>query len=153
MINPATLITDFIRVASLAGVWLSETDIVAEVLAAPHIPPTSLPPGKMAVYVFSWGDHCLKVGKVGPNSQARYTSQHYNPKSSNSNLAKSILEDKTKMGLAHLDEKNVGEWIRRETDRINFLVDQTLGIPVLSLLESFLQCRLKPRFEGFESQR
>lgn len=152
MINPATLITDFAQVAFLASVELSETDIIVEVLEAPHRAPTSLPLGKMAVYVFSWGDKCLKVGKVGPNSQARYTSQHYNPKSSNSNLAKSILKDKTKLGLADLNEANVGEWIRMETDRINFLVNQTLNIPVLSLFESFLQCRLKPRFEGFVSQ-
>jgi hypothetical protein len=151
-INPTTLITDFVQVACLAGIRLSETDIVLQVLAAPHAPSSGLPENKMAVYVFSWGDQCLKVGKVGPNSEARYTSQHYNPKSSNSNLAKSILKNKMKLGLAHLDETNVGEWIMKETDRINFLIEQKLGIPVLSLLESFLQCRLKPRFEGFESQ-
>src|SRR5712691_7628687 len=116
-INPATLIADFVQVASLSGVKLSETDIVHQVLAAPHTPPTDIPESKTAVYVFSWGDQCLKVGKVGPNSNARYTSQHYNPKSSNSNLAKSILKDKMELGLAHLDETNVGEWIKKETDR------------------------------------
>ena len=93
------------------------------------------------------------VGKVGPNSKARYTSQHYNPKSSNSNLAKSILKEKENLGLAHLDEANVGAWIKKETDRTNLLLDATIGIPILSFLESFLQCRLRPQFEGFPSQK
>lgn len=153
MINPEDIVDDFIRVANLAGVSISKRDIVVEKLPAPHSPPTSQPVSKMAVYVFLWGDQCLKVGKAGPRSQARYTSQHYNPKSSSSNLAKSILKEKSKLALSHLDETSVGDWVSRETNRINFLVDENLGIPVLTLLEAFLQCRLKPRFEGFESQR
>ena len=107
----------------------------------------------MAVYVFVWNDICLKVGKVGPNSNARYTSQHYNPRSSNSNLAKSILQAKDNLGLINVSESNVGAWIKSNTDRINILLDANLGIPVVTLLESFLQCRLHPKFEGFESQQ
>jgi len=38
-------------------------------------------------------------------------------------------------------------------DRTNFLLDERLGIPVLTLLEAFLQCRLRPRYEGYKSQR
>src|SRR5436309_10093554 len=50
-----------------------------EYLAAPHKPPSRLPPGKMAVYGF-WleGWRWLKIGKAGPNSSARYAYQHYN---------------------------------------------------------------------------
>jgi hypothetical protein len=47
----------------------------------------------------------------------------------------------------------VGAWIKTNVDRTNYLLDAERGIPVLTLLESFLQCRLRPRFEGFESQR
>lgn len=153
MITADTLIADFVKVAYLAGIPLAEGTVTAEVLPAPHKPPRSLPPGKMSVYVFSWGEKCLKVGKVGPRSKARYTSQHYNSKSSNSNLAKSILKVKADLGLVNLDETSVGDWIKKNTDRTNFVFDESLGIPVLSLLESYLQCRLKPLFEGFESQK
>ena len=145
MISTDILIHNFIKVADLAGVSLSEDEITAEVLQAPHKPPKNLPPGKMSVYVFSLGEKCLKVGKAGPRSKARYTSQHYNPKSSNSNLSKSIFKVKADFGLAHLDENSVGDWIKKNTDRINFIIDESLGIPVLSLLESYLQCRLKPK--------
>jgi len=148
-----TAIEDFRTVARLAGVELPNGAITIENLAAPHVPPTKLPSGKLAVYVFSKGADVFKVGKVGANSQARYTSQHYNPGSSNSNLAKSILADRERLGLGAIDDAGVGRWIRENVDRVNFLLDERLGVPVLTLLETFLQCRLKPRYEGFKSQR
>ncbi len=147
------IINDFCHVARLAGVNLQYNDIITEHLGAPHHPPTSLPQGKMAVYVFSFGNECLKVGKVGPRSQARYTSQHYNPGSSRSNLAKSILTHQKALGLGKLNESNVADWIKQNTDRINLLIDKHMGMQILSLLEAFLQCRLKPKFEGFQSQK
>jgi len=153
MIQVKQLIDDFTSVAGFAGVSIPDAAITAEILKKPHFPPTLLPSGKMAVYVFLWDVSCLKVGKVGPRSQARYTSQHYNPNSSNSNLAKSILKHGFELGLPSLRDKTVGNWIKTETDRVNFLLDQKLGIPVLSLMESFLQCRLRPKFEGFDSQK
>jgi hypothetical protein len=55
--------------------------------------------------------------------------------------------------LSGISESNVGEWTKANVDRVNFLLSVKFGIPVLTLLESFLQCRLKPQFEGFESQR
>jgi hypothetical protein len=153
MIQIEQLAEDFKMVVRLAGVDLPQGSITVEKLRAPHSPPPSLLTGKMAVYVFMWGEKCLKVGKVGPKSQARYTSQHYNPNSSNSNLAKSILKHKRELGLTNLTDSTVSDWIKSNTDRINFILDQKLGIPVLSLMESFVQCRLRPKFEGFESQR
>ncbi|NKQ37279.1 MAG: hypothetical protein HF973_16890 [Chloroflexi bacterium] len=153
MENIEQLVKDFESVARLAGVDISSGSITVGILKAPHTPPNSLLSGKMAVYVFLWGDVCLKVGKAGPKSQARYTSQHYNPNSSNSNLAKSILKHKTELGLPNLTDSTVGDWIKSNTDRLNFILDQNLGIPVLSLMEVFFQCRLRPRFEGFDSQK
>lgn len=76
--NPDLLLEDFRHVADMAGVSLAPDAIAIERRSAPHVPPKSLPLGKMAVYVFSFGQHVLKVGKVGPNSAARYTAQHYN---------------------------------------------------------------------------
>jgi hypothetical protein len=91
--------------------------------------------------------------KGGPKSQARYTSQHYSPKSSNSNLAKSILKNKSVTGINEIDEYTVGNWVKQNTDRVNFLIPESFGIPLLSLLEAFLQCRLRPCFEGFDTQK
>ena len=147
------LISDFKNVAALAGVHLEQGDIEVEELKSPHTAPSKLPTGKMAVYTFFFNGQCLKVGKAGPHSQARYTSQHYSAKSAPSTLAKSILKEIDDFGVADIEEDNVGKWIKENTDRVNFLVGVNLGIPVLTLLESFLQCRLRPRFEGFKSQR
>lgn len=55
-----------------------------------------------------------------------------------------------------ITKANAGSWIKANVDRVNFLVcveQDTPVLPVLALLESFPQCRLKPRFEGAYSQR
>ncbi len=147
------LIRDFRQVAALAGVDLDESAVEVEVLKAPHRPPGRLPTGKMAVYLFSYGTSVLKIGKAGPNSGARYTSQHYNAASAASTLAGSLLKGGNEIGVTSLTVESAGEWIKTNTDRINFLMKVECGVPTLTLLESFLQCRLKPRFEGFASQR
>ena len=148
-----TLIQDFLRVAALAGARLAASEIEAETLQAPHRPPSRLPAGKTAVYVFSYGDTVLKVGKAGPNSGARYTSQHYNAASAPSTLAASLLKDGEEIGVSGLTVESAGDWIKSNTLRTNFLIKTECGVPTLSLLEAFLQCKLKPRFEGFASQR
>jgi hypothetical protein len=147
------LIEDFLKVAALAGVRLSASDVEVETALAPHRPPARLPLGKMAVYVFSHGATTLKVGKAGPNSTARYSSQHYNAASAPSTLASSLLKEGGNIGVSGLSVESAGGWIRANTNRTNFLLRIECGIPVLTLLEAFLQCRLKPKFEGFASQR
>ncbi|MEQ9240322.1 hypothetical protein [Roseovarius indicus] len=150
---PKEVLADFVTVARLAKVALTAGDIGVEELPAPHSPPTRLPAGQMAVYVFSLGGDVLKVGKVGPKSQARYTSQHYNPGSAQSTLAASIIGDAERLGLADAECAKIGNWIRANVDRVNILIPVDHGVAVLTLLESFLQCSLRPRYEGFRSQR
>jgi hypothetical protein len=95
---------------------------------------------------------CLKVGKAGPNSTARYCSQHYGLKAP-STLARSLSTHQLRIGVSDLDELNVGTWILENTYRINFLIPTTCGVAALSLLEAFVQCRFNPEFEGFDSQK
>jgi hypothetical protein len=149
--DPQTLIKEFRKVAAIAGVDVPSDALTYDPLGAPH-KPRRLPPNKMAVYVFSLNGECLKVGKVGSKSHARFTSQHYSAKSSESNLAKSLLAC-SDLALPGFSDATAGVWIRTNVDRTDFLLDAKCGVPVLTLLESFLQCRLKPRFEGFKSQR
>ena len=152
-IHAMALLDDFMEVAKLAKIDMSSLSISVVESPAPHELPPSLKNGDVAVYVFIWKGECLKVGKVGPKSHARYISHHYNPSSSPSNLARSILIDKDKMGLQQMSEQNIGKWISENVDRVNYVIHGTKTIPTLNLLEVFLQCRLTPRFEGFKSQR
>jgi hypothetical protein len=147
-----TAVRDFRNVAALADIDLHADSIEIESLAAPHRPPSRLPTGKMAVYVFSFGETVLKVGKAGPKSQARYISQHYNPQSASSTLAASILADDQRLAPHKIGVADVGMWIKTRIDRVNLLIGAELGIRTLSLLEAYLHCRLKPRYEGFKSQ-
>lgn len=147
------LAKDFIKVAGLAGVSLSVDDLIVESFCAPHKSPSRLPDGKMAVYVFCHGSRVLKVGKAGPNSNARYTSHHYNPKSAGSTLAGSILKHGPEIGIHGVTKTDVGDWIRANTGRCNFFLDSGHPYRLLTLLESFLQCKLDPCFEGSGSQR
>jgi len=148
--NIKKLLEDFTHIAKLAGIDISLDDITIEILQAPHQSPTSLPKGKIGIYIFKEGENYLKVGKVGPKSNARYTSHHYNPKSAKSNLAASLLSDKETVECYTLTQDNIGAWIKENTTRINLLMDETLGSCTLSLLESFLHCRLDPKFEGHQ---
>lgn len=148
----SVLLEDFHKVAQLASVPLTPESISFEVLP-PSKHPSNLPLGKAAVYIFAWKDEYLKVGKVGSKSKARFTSQHYNPNSSASNLAKSVLGDLEKLGLTDITESNVGDWVKNNCHRINFFVDVNCGMYAVTLLEVFLQCRLNPRYEGFMSQK
>ena len=150
--NPEQLKTDFLTVSRLAGTKLRPDAICVEPLPMPH-KPGPLPDGTMAVYVFSDSSRVLKVGKAGPNSGSRYTSHHYNPNSSGSNLAKSVLTDKDMVQLCDVTASNVSAWIKQNTDRVNFIVDSRVEMRLLTLLEVFVQCRLRPLYEGFQSQR
>jgi hypothetical protein len=141
-------VSDFGKVAALAHAELSIDSIIVEIFRQPHRPPTSLPSGEIAVYTFFHNGRALKIGKVGPKSSARYTSQHYNPASAQSTLARSILVNAESVGAISIDHSTVGEWIRNHTDRVNLLLPASLGLPTLSLLESFLHVRWKPLFEG-----
>jgi len=145
-----TTLEDFRKVAALAHIHLPENYATIEVLDKPHKAPNSLLKNKMAIYIFEWEDEdiYLKVGKVGSKSNARYTSQHYNAKSSYSNLSKSILSHQEEMGMMGLTEENIGNWIKKNTTRTNILIDEKYGTCILSLLEAFLHCRLNPKFEG-----
>lgn len=146
-------ITDFLHVARLAQHELTPEDIKLIELPAPHRPPSSLPAGCFAVYIFFYRDgRCLKVGKVGPSSPARYCSQHYGM-NARSTVAKSLLKGQALLGLDGLSKETIRKWICENTERVNLLLPAAKGPFVLSLLEAFMQCRLDPIFEGFESQR
>jgi hypothetical protein len=145
------MVQDFLVVAKLAGITVPPDAVSVDTWTAPHRP-KGLPYGWMAAYVFLYGNRALKIGKAGPNSDARFRSQHYSFGSSNSNLARSLLQAGHRVGV-EVTDTNVGEWIREHTTRVNFLLRGELGIPLLTLLEAFLQCRLSPEFEGFATQR
>jgi hypothetical protein len=141
----------FIEAIALAGITVPPEKIEVRDLGCPH-KPTPLPSRKMAVYCFRFRDTVLKIGKVGPNSNARFHAQHYLPGSSRSNLAKSLLADRSGP-CWRMNERNIGAWMKRSLHRTDILLDSDLQIGVLSFLESFLQCRYSPKYEGFKSQR
>lgn len=151
------LIEDFLKIAYISGVSLSQHKIITEILTAPHHRPAGLSAGKKAIYVFLIEEHCLKVGKAGPRSVARFASHHYNTKSSGSNLARSVLKSRDLLKsvlpsmqseIDQLSERNIGSWLENNTTRCHFFIDSEVDDLVLSLFEIFLQCRLKPLFEG-----
>ena len=98
--------------------------------------------------MFSDLQRTLKVGRVGTKSGARYVSQHYSPTSAKSTLAASLLKDREAVVEHHLTHANVGDWIKENADRVNLLVDASCGMPALTLLEAFAQCRLRPSVRG-----
>ncbi|WP_160032198.1 hypothetical protein [Paenibacillus sp. An7] len=140
-----------LQIIRSTGTEINESQIVILDRGLPH-KSSALPVGRMGVYSFIYQDRFLKIGKAGPNSNARYNSQHYDPKNSQSNLAKSLLND-PKLVELNFNEMTIKEWIKTNTRRIDFLVDATLGIFVLNLIEAFLHLKYRPEYEGYEKQR
>lgn len=132
---------------------LKDEDLEIKISKKPH-KPCKLPEGKMAVYAFFYKGICLKVGKAGPKSNARFCSHHYGKNRSKSNLANSILNDNDRDSIGiKLGKERIGKWIQNNLDRVDFLLCANKPIATLNLLEVYFQLHFEPRYEGFESQR
>jgi len=157
--NPQkTLIAGFGEAIKSLG--LTCGGIEHEAQPAPHRP-HKLPKGKCAIYVFSlsrtYGQCCpagvgrvLKVGKAGPKSNARFQSHHYDPTRALSTLARTLVISKVLwhyLGITELTSKQVGDWIRNNTDRDNFYLDSKDN-DILGQFEKYIRGRLGPVFEG-----
>lgn len=156
-LNVEDLVRAFSEAARLAGINLEPNQLRTELLPAPHRRPSSLPTRTQAAYAFLLGEGCLKVGRAGPKTQARFTSQHYGDKAP-STLAKSILNDPGRMrGLVaqtarvsfeRLDISSIGGWLEQNTSRFHIFLPAMAPSCALALAEAFVQCRLRPIYEG-----
>jgi hypothetical protein len=123
--------------------------------AVPHRA-EDLPIGLGAVYVFSLSSRMnaragrgrvLKVGKAGPNSNARFRYQHYKAGAALSTLAGAIQNNPLLWGYIGFAGRadDVGKWICQNTDRNNFyFTDKAL----IGLFEVYAKARHGPVFEG-----
>lgn len=111
------------------------------------------------VYVFLYGNYCFKVGKAGNRSQARWNSHHYNLDATTpSTFPKSIQKDVIRFKhffpaekhseIDNLTSENIKDWIRSNTSRMEFKIDSSESDYALNFLESLLQFRLMPEYEG-----
>jgi hypothetical protein len=145
--------------ATKQGLGLARAEVRVQNLGRPHAP-TSLPVGWQGVYCFRYDGTWLKVGKAGPKSGARWISQHYNPGSAMSTLAFSLVKyghfasvDHSSLAdlrvqLRTVSPDDIGEWIRRHTERVNLLIRAEMGREGLAYLEAIAHRVLKPVFEG-----
>lgn len=118
----------------------------------PHIP-EKLPNNKRAIYMFCYNGIFLKIGKVGSSSSKdRFYNHHYRYNGAKSTLAKSIINDEN-VKIDNVNERNIGEWIKSNCQRIDIIIDDKIDIFTLNLIEAALQFKYKPIYEGFKSQR
>lgn len=123
-----------------------------------HVP-SILNKNKQGVYVFCFDDTCLKVGKAGPRSQARWNSHHYNlDETTKSALTKtikkhtksfaSLFPKERRSEIEALNKSNFPNWIKNNLDRFELIIDSHYGKYALNLLESMVQFHCSPFFEG-----
>lgn len=161
--NPQSYIKEFVvEVRNRLGLEISSNEIKHELWKAPHRA-KDLPSGFGAIYVFTLAEssqakaslnRALKVGKAGPNSNARFKYQHYKSGSARSTLAGAIENNPLLwdyIGSPGISA-NVGEWIRNNTDRDNFYVPERKK-EIIDLLEVYLKAILGPVFEGSLSSK
>ncbi len=139
------------KVSSDLGRELDMSKIQIKDRGVPHVP-SKWENGMMAVYTYNFNGKFLKIGKAGPRSKARFTTQHYNPRSAMSTLAASILRDPD-MAQYSLTEDTVGDWIKSNCRRIDVMIPVDMGIFTLELVEAILHYKYEPKYEGFDSQR
>lgn len=157
--DPEHLTEGFNNAAMSAGLLTDPIDVWHEALRAPHRQ-GGLPSGFGAVYVFSLTKRyvkdapgrgrVLKVGRVGPRSDARFRSQHYSPNSSGSNLAKTLLSAQVLwpyLGIEELTGADVKDWILSNTDRDHLFLSESQA-EMLPMLETYVRGVLGPVFEG-----
>ena len=153
------VVREFAEWARSQGLGPARAELRVERLGIPHAP-TSLPPGWQGVYSFKYQEAWLKVGKAGPKSGARWTSQHYHPGRAQSTLAFSLLRyahfsalafqelADLKIRLQKVGPDELGDWIKNNTERTNFLIRSELESAGLDQLERIALRILKPIFEG-----
>jgi hypothetical protein len=156
--RPNELISGFQSAVARCGIRVPPLSHESQL--SPH-KPHPLPADNCAVYVFSLsekhgatcpaGSHrVLKVGKAGPNSNARFQSQHYNLNSSRSNLAASLADARflwDYLGIHALNPPDPGQCVRDRTDRDNFYLPAPEK-DLLDELERYIRGILGPVFEG-----
>ncbi len=106
----------------------------------------TLPKGRSYVYLF-WmpeGNRYLKIGKAGPNSQARIY-QHYSLGSAKSSLAKSIRDTPDLVGLA-APPPEIKAWIYDNTRLFIFILPDGDRF-IRNFLEAFLHLKFNPVYE------
>jgi hypothetical protein len=157
IMKPEVLISDFTAAVGQLGTDGWPCELKPEYLPAPHRQ-TGLRPGYGAVYAFALSAHStstagagmvLKVGKVGPKSDARFRSQHYTT-SAGSSLAKSLLGYRILwpwLGISQLDQSTAKPWMLANLDRMHIYVPA--GSPlVLAAMEMYVRARIGSVFEG-----
>jgi len=139
-----------VQAAELAGftVDINQINLLTWQMGLETHIPLPLPVNHSAVYVFTHGDTYLKVGQAGPESNARYQSQHYSPSSSPSNLAKSLINDHNYSAL--IGDTKVKAWIRSNTHRFNILIPTNIHLnykKFVAFAEAFFILQCLPKFE------
>ena len=159
--NPQKLIDDFLAdLKTYTGMALEKTEISHDTWKAPHMA-RDLPAGLGAVYVFSLSPRStapagagrvVKVGKAGPNSNARFRYQHYAAGSAMSTLAGAIENNPLLWGYIAYPGKatDIGTWIRENTDRDNFYFKNE---GLIGKFEVYVKANLGPAFEGSLSSK
>jgi hypothetical protein len=133
--DPGALLAGFSDAADNAGIEGWPRPVRLETLPAPHERPP-LPPDEAAVYAFTLSAAAghsapcepgtvLMVGKARANNEQRFEHAHCGGTSDTSALAGSLLAHRILwpwLGISHLDEATVGEWMLSTLDRTQFLI-------------------------------
>jgi hypothetical protein len=159
--DPGVLITEFGEAAAKAGIDGWPCPLRFETLPAPHVKPL-LPPGRAAIYVFAVSTEygrsapcgpgtVLKVGRVGPNNNRRFSRSHYRTDVPTiSTLAQSLLAHPVLwpwLGIQHLDAIGVENWMLTNLDRIHFFLPGDHR-HVRVALEIYVRARVGSVYEG-----
>lgn len=158
--DPEQLLQKLYEVLAIAGI-----DLPNDAIKISYGHGDKLRPGHMACYIFEANGKCLKVGKVRDTSGARFNSHHYRiDPGIRSSLARSLAECDPSVPILsdvkHMTNRDRRAHIANNSLRVNYIleIDAVPGnekrkdaLFTLSLMESLIQCLLRPRFEDHDA--
>lgn len=106
--------------------------------------------GKICAGLCVCAGRVLKVGKAGPNSAARFTSQHYSPASARSTLAGSIIKYPILwpwLGISAGYTVDIKSWMTANLDRMRIFFRQPPP-EFLTTAELYVGARIGSVYEG-----
>ncbi len=113
----------------------------------------ALPEGHYGIFIFLWGDNVLKIGHAEWNRRMWFGYQQYSSKLVSRTLASALMKDKN-MKCYHLESETLSRWMMESLRRIDILIDESVGLLTVELIDKALNYRYSPRYEntGLQSE-
>ncbi len=112
-----------------------------------------LPQDQYGIFIFLLDNEVLKIGHAEWNRRLWFGYQQYSSKMVSRTLASALMKDES-MQCYHLESETLSRWMMESLRRIDVLLDESVGLLTVELIDKALNYRYSPRYEntGLQSE-